>query len=168
MVASPSLLTTSHPWKWRSGSRDPFIHFGAQTIFGADEVRHFKFGFIKRSLKNILPTRLLHVKVLQYGGAFRVTWPLKILEIRGICQKQYTIEIYGRLTGNHVSYRMAPISLTLSDLECHSNLSNSYLSMNITRINIRLGHTTSSHVHRQKVAVSKKWCKDRHVVTTHH
>ena len=36
-----------------------------------------------------------------------------------------------------MSYRMAPISMTLSDLECHCsrlNFSNSYLSMNMTCI----------------------------------
>ena len=44
MVTSPSLLTTSHPWKGRGQGHVTHFYILGTRPFGADEARHFKFG----------------------------------------------------------------------------------------------------------------------------
>jgi len=87
-----------------------FTFWGPGHIFGVDEARFFKFG--------------LQIERKEYWhytwGAFKVTWPLKILGNKCYCLRNGARQTYsynGRLTGNHVSYWMAPISMTLSDPE---------------------------------------------------
>ena len=57
------------------GSHDPFLHFGAQAI--ALERMILDISNLVCRL-NVKSTGVTHVKVLQYGGAFRVMQPLKI------------------------------------------------------------------------------------------
>jgi len=121
-VASPSLLTTRHPWKghgqghvthfrilhplsverlqletsnfvhllaawschawlstkWSwSRSRDPLLGFWFQAI-SLERIKLDISNLVRRL--NVRSTAITRVKVLQYVGAFRITWPLKILE----------------------------------------------------------------------------------------
>ena len=117
-------------WAW-SGSRDPFLHFGAKAIHL--EQTKLDISNLVCTL-NVKSTSITHAKVLQYGGAFRVMWPLKIL--RNNC----TIKWYnGRLMRN----QMCPIEwhqyqwpwVTLNVTVAALNLSNYYTSMYVTHIN---------------------------------
>ena len=53
-----------------SRSHDPFLRFGAQAIF----LERMKLNVSDLVCRlNVKSTGVTHVKVLQYGGAFRVT-----------------------------------------------------------------------------------------------
>ena len=55
------------------GSCDPFLHFGAQNI----SLEWIKLDILNVVCRlNVKSTGITHVKVLQYGGAFRVIRPL--------------------------------------------------------------------------------------------
>jgi len=73
MVASDIKSSLKGAW---SGSRDSFLHFGAQVI-SLDRMKLDISSLVCRL--HVKSTGITHVKVLQYGGVFRVTWPLKFL-----------------------------------------------------------------------------------------
>ena len=53
---------------------------------------------------NVKSTAITHVNVLQYGGAFSITWPLKILGNVLISQKRYKINIQLQWSTNRKSH----------------------------------------------------------------
>jgi len=59
----------SPKWAW-SGLRDSFLHFGAQAI----PLNRMKLDILNLVCRlNVKSTGITHVKVLQHGGAFKVT-----------------------------------------------------------------------------------------------
>jgi len=71
-TCSISLVMTGYSERAWLGSCDPFLHFGAQNI---------PLEWMKLDISNVVcrlnvkSTGITHVKVLQYGGAFRVIRP---------------------------------------------------------------------------------------------
>jgi len=53
---------------------------------------------------NVKSTAITHVNVLQYGGAFSITWPLKILGNVLISQKRYKVNIQLQWSTNRKSH----------------------------------------------------------------
>ena len=63
-----------------SEPRDPFLHSGDQAIY----LERMKLDISKlvcRLNVDSTPTAIIHIKVLQYGGAFRSRDPLTFREI---------------------------------------------------------------------------------------
>jgi len=113
-----------HDYPSSGHSQGHVTHFyilGLCHIFGADEARHFKFGLCIEC-KEYCHYTLHMLKFCSMGVHSGSHGLLKFWEISANISKRYKIEIWLQWKTNrksHVSYQMLPISMTMSDLECH-------------------------------------------------
>jgi len=85
---------TVFKWAW-SGSRDSFLHFGAQAI----SLERMKLNILNLVCRLSVEYCITHVNVLQHGGAFKVTDLLKFWEISAniseTMQERYNVTMEG-------------------------------------------------------------------------
>ena len=106
-----------------SGSRDSLLHFGVQAI----SLERMKLDISNLVCRlNEKSTGITHVKVLQHGVHLNSRDLLKVWKISAniseTVRDRHMVTILLKTNRkSHVSCRMAPISMTLSDRECHFN-----------------------------------------------
>ena len=107
-----------------SGSRDSLLHFGAQAI----SLERMKLDISNLVCRlNEKSTGITHVKVLQHGvhlnsGDLLKVWKISANISETVRDRHMVTILLKTNRKSHVSCRMAPISMTLTDLECHFSL----------------------------------------------